>query len=375
MNVLHLSAVKIWGGGENHIVNLCRELEDLAPEVKNFILCKENSDFHLLLKNEDFEVISAPLAYKLDLRYVKKIISSCKKNSIDLIHIHDSTALALAVLADKFSDLPPFILSKKTSFPIRPRRRTLFKYNYSKIQKILCVSHFTKKIAAQSIVDPHRLQVIYHGTRFKNISRKSPFWIRSKYNLPKKAFLVGNIANHIEAKDLETLVRTAHELVNLKHRKDLFFIQIGNFSKLTGSLKNLVTEFSLEKHVLFTDYIPTASALIPQLDAMLITSEMEGIPQVIYESFYHGVPVVSTNVGGIPEVIDDKVNGLLSDPHDQIALAENLLFLMDNPQVIPNFAKISKERVEKHFTSQIMASKTLLEYKKATNGRLHGRTE
>lgn len=375
MNILHLSAVKIWGGGENHIVNLCKELQLLAPEVNNFIFCKKNSQFHRLLRSEELNIFSAPLAFKLDPRYVYKLVKTCKERKIDLIHIHDSTALALAVMADHFAALPPFILSKKTSFPIRPRRRTLFKYNYPKIKKILCVSEATKEVSAQTLLNHERLKVIYHGTSLENNTQKSPFWIRKKFDLPEDAVIIGNIGNHIEAKHLETFIRTAHYLVNLQHRNEFYFLQIGDFSKRTPALQEMVKEFGLEKHVHFTGYIPQASALIPQFDIMLITSEMEGIPQVIYESFYHNIPVVSTKVGGIPEVIENKVNGLLCDPYDHVGLSENLLFLIDNPQVIPNFAEISKEKLLKNFTSRIMAEKTLLEYKKAINGRLHGRTE
>jgi len=375
MNILHLSAVKIWGGGENHIVNLCKELQLLAPEANNYIFCKKGSHFERLLRSEKINTVSAPLAFKLDPRYVFKLVKTCKELKIDLIHIHDSTALALAVTADQFSNLPAFLLSKKTSFPIRPRRRTLYKYNYPKIKKILCVSEATRSTTAETLSNHERLQVIYHGSRLERSTQKSPFWIRKKFDLPEDAVIIGNIGNHIEAKHLETFIRTAHYLVNLQHRNELYFIQIGDFSKRTPALQEMVKEFGLEKHVIFTGYIPQASTLIPQLDIMLITSEMEGIPQVIYESFYYEVPVVSTNVGGIPEVIENRVNGLLCEPYDHVSLSENLLFLIDNPQVIPNFTEISKERFFKNFTSRIMAEKTLLEYKKAINGRLHGRTE
>src|SRR5690606_2771091 len=128
------------------------------------------------------KVISAPLANKMDPRFVIKLARTCKTENFDLLHIHDSTALTLAVMADHFAELPPFIFSKKTSFPIRPRRQTLFKYNYPKIRKILCVSEATRKISLESLDCHDRLEVIYHGTRLDNKTQKSPFWIRSKYN-------------------------------------------------------------------------------------------------------------------------------------------------------------------------------------------------
>ncbi|SOC81317.1 Glycosyltransferase involved in cell wall bisynthesis [Salinimicrobium sediminis] len=372
MKILHLSAAEKWGGGENHLENLCHELKN---EISNTVFCVAEGMLHERLKKNGTRIIPAPLANKMDPRFVLKLARTCKKEKFDLLHIHDSTALTLAVMADHFGELPPFIFSKKTSFPIRPRRQTLFKYNYPKVKKILCVSEATRRISSENLIGQERLEVIYHGTRLDNKRQKSPFWIRDKYEIPEGAKLVGNIGNHIEAKDLETFIRTAHHLVNLKQQKDLYFIQIGSFSRRTEALLAMVEEFQLQKHVIFTDYIPEASALIPQFDVMLLTSENEGIPQVIYESFYYNVPVISTEVGGIAEVIEDEVNGFLCKPYDHTGIGEKLLFLIANPQVIPTFAKISREKLLQHFTSDIMAQKTLKEYKTAINGRLYRGTE
>jgi len=164
LKILHLSAARNWGGGENHIENLCRELKELEPSALNFILCVKNTSFHNKLKGSDFEFQAAPMLIKFDLRYVYKILKLVKKYHIDLIHIHDSTALTLAVMATKLAKLPPFILSKKTSFPIKERPRTLYKYNHPQIQKIFCVSEKTKLITSQSVKDLSKLVTIYHGT-------------------------------------------------------------------------------------------------------------------------------------------------------------------------------------------------------------------
>ncbi|WP_029035032.1 glycosyltransferase family 4 protein [Salinimicrobium terrae] len=370
MRILHLSAVKTWGGGENHIENLWYEFKK-TPEVENTILCVQKKLFHSRLKMAGIPAISAPLLIKVDPRYIFKIIQVCRQQQFDLIHIHDPTALTLAVIADQFLELPPCILSKKTSFPIRARRQTLFKYNYPKIKKILCVSEATKLVSLKTLHNHELLEVIYHGTRLENKDQKSPFWIHSKYNLPNDAIIIGNIANHIEAKNLETFVHTADYLINRKNQKNLYFFQVGYFSRRTKALIDLVKSLDLEDHLFFTGYMPEASAFIPQFKALLLTSESEGIPQVIYEAFYHNVPVVSTMVGGIPEVIENNVNGLLSEKYHHIGLGENLLFLLENPQVITNFAKISREKLFQDFTSQIMAKKTLEAYKNALNGRLH----
>lgn len=370
MKVLHLSAVNSWGGGENHIENLCCELDKTA-EVENTILCVRNKPFHHRLKQTEISFLTAPLLMKLDPRYIFKIIKICKKEQFDLIHIHDSTALALTVFADQFAELPPFVFSKKISFAIKKRKRTLYKYNHPKIRKYLCVSEQTKQVMAEAIEDKDKLTTIYHGTRLDNKSNITPFQLREKLTIPPQQIIVGNIANHHFSKNLETYIDVADHLVNEHKRKDFVFVQIGTFTKLTAALLQRVKEKNLDDHVKFLGYLPHASNFIPQFDIFLITSTNEGLPQVIYESFYHKIPVVSTNVAGIPEVIANGDNGLLAEKKDFKKLSEHLISLKDDPDLTKIFTEKNYPLVLNKFSTEQMAQKTLTEYKKIIYGRLH----
>lgn len=368
MKILHLSAVKTWGGGENHIENLYRELREIEVKTENFILCVKNSDFHKVLKRKNIPCIVAPLLVKFDLRYVFKIVQLCEKHKIDLIHIHDSTALTLAVMARNIRELPPFIFSKKTSFPIKSRKRTLFKYNHENIQKILCVSNATLKITAKNIADTSKLTTIYHGTSLEKCTQ-TPFKLREKLNIPEDKLIIGTIANHIRAKNMETWVELVDNLINKKGVKQFHFVQIGNFTKRTPAYLEMIENRGIREHISFLGFIPDASNFIPQFDISLLTSQSEGIPQFIYESFYHKVPVVSTNVGGIPEIIKDGSNAMLSNPFEVEALADKLIALSQDKELQKKFTELSYKKLRKNFSTRIMAEKTLNEYKKVVYGK------
>ncbi|EIA08276.1 glycosyltransferase family 4 protein [Flavobacterium frigoris] len=369
MTILHVSAVKNWGGGENHIENLSIELSATNPEVKNIVLCVENGLFHSRLIKSAIIYETAPLAYNLDFRFSKKIIQICKTHKVDVIHIHDPSAIALCIIADKFYSLPPFIFSKKTSFPIKKKRSTLYKYNYSKIKKYLCVSDETKRVTAESITDKNKLITIYHGTNLKNKSTETPFLLREKYNIDSSKKIIGVIGNHIRAKNFETLIETADLIINKEKRKDIIFVQIGNFTDRTADLLESVKTNNLEKDVIFLGYTPNASNFIPQFDALLVTSQSEGVPQVIFESFYHKKPVISTDVGGIPEIIEDGMNGLLAPKHKPQLLADKIIQLFDNTELIPQFTSIAHEKLVSLYTTTMMAQKTLEQYKQIIDGK------
>jgi glycosyltransferase involved in cell wall biosynthesis len=368
MTILHVSAVKNWGGGENHIENLCLELKESNPEVNNIILCVQDGLFHKRLLKTDLKFESAHLSFNLDLRFAFKIIALCKKHHVDIIHIHDPTAIALTIIADKFYSLQPFIFSKKTSFPIKKKKLTLYKYNYPKIKKYLCVSNETKRVTAESIVDKSKLITIYHGTNIRTKSSETPFTLREKFAIPNSKKIIGVIGNHIRAKHFETLIEVVNQLINIQKRTDFQFIQIGNYTDRTPDLLQKVKEYKLEKDIIFLGYTPNASNFIPQFDALLITSQSEGIPQVIFESFYHQKPVISTSVGGIPEIIQDGINGFLAPKHDFKTLTEKIIYLFDNKELISSFTTISYQNLTENFTTQKMAQKTLEVYKTVSNG-------
>lgn len=364
MKILHVSAAKNWGGGENHILNLCKDLDS----AEHLVLCLKNSEAHKRLPKNDIQVFAAPLLVKFDFRYVWKLISICKKEKIDLVHIHDTTALTLAVMATSLSNvLPPYILSKKTSFPIKDRKQTLFKYNHLQIKKILCVSNVTKKVTAESIEDKSKLITVYHGTKVPK-THEAPFLVRERFNIPKDKILIGTIANHIRAKNLDTWVEVVDHIVNTLGLKNYYFLEIGNTTERTEVYEQQIKEKNLEDYCKFTGFLPEASSLIPQFDISLMTSQSEGVPQFIYESFYYKVPVVSTNVGGIPEIIEDGKNGMLSDPHDGITLGDKLVILSNDPEMQINFTEISYKKLIGNYTTQKMAANTLAQYKEVLYG-------
>jgi len=370
MKILHLSAVRNWGGGENQIELLCEEFQTNFPDVENIILCVKEGSFHKKLKTNTLNFKTAPLKFNLDLRYSLKIITICKREQIDLIHIHDPKALSLVVIADKFYNLPLMVFSKKTTFPIKTRKQTLLKYNYPKLKRILCVSKKTKEITEETLLNHDRLKTVYHGISLEkqqNVSAKID--LRKELKLDKDIMLIGNIGNHIPAKDLHTFIETAKHVMQQDSIKKFHFVQIGQFTSITPKLLKHLSTTNLAENISFLGFMENASALISQLDILLLTSNSEGVPNVIFEAFYHKTPVITTNVGGIPEIVTQMENGFLADAADSEKLGEHILFLEQNPDLIARFTKNAHKKVVENFTTHQMATKTLQEYKLVLNGK------
>ncbi|CDF78466.1 glucosyltransferase (GT4) [Formosa agariphila KMM 3901] len=364
MVILHVSGVSNWGGGENHIENLYYELEQANLDVKQYIFCVQDSVFHKRLIQKNYACIPAPLDFKIDPRYIFKLIRTCRSKNIDLIHLHDPTALTLSVIADRISNsLPPFIFSKKTVFEIKQRKSTLFKYNYKKIEKYICVSKAVAEVTAKNIEDTSKIMTIYNGIRFSNKTDVTDFKLREQYLIPENKIIVGNIGNHIRAKNLLTFLNVIDDIVNTKKLPHFHFVQIGNFTKKTDEYVEKVKELKLEDYITFTGFIDNASNYIPQFDVFMLTSQSEGLPQVINEAFYFKIPVISTNPGGIPEIIEHGVNGFLSQVNDYKTLSDNLVNLTTDEELKHQFIEKSHAQIINGFSSEIMAQKTFDVYK------------
>lgn len=373
MNILHISGVLKWGGGENHIQNLCFELAQSNPEVNNIILCVEGGQFHQKLNKLNIKFFTARRLRRIDFNFISTIIKLCKQESIDLIHLHDPTAMQLAIIADHFSNLPSFVLSKKISYPIRKNVLTLYKYNYKKIKRYLCVSDETHEVLAKGVKAKEKIITLYHGTRIDNKSDVTPFKLRERLAIPEDVKIVGNIANHYPAKDLFTYVRTINRLINEYGHRGVHFVQIGSHADQTPEIMSLVKQYNLESYVSFLGFAENASNFIPQFDIGFMSSKLEGIAQFLYECFYHRVPIVTTNAGGAAEIIKQGETGFIAEKGDDQALAQHLAYVLDHPEEAKVIAENGNRLLFSQYITPVMAQKTLAVYKEVLSEELRGR--
>ncbi len=104
--------------------------------------------------------------------------------------------------------------------------------------------------------------------------------------------------------------------------------------------------------------IPNASQLLPAFNIYVCSSIKEGLPYTILEAMQAGLPIVSTNVGAIPEVITDGKSGLLVELKNPEQLAEKIKYLIDNPDIAKRLGEQAKKDVAEKFSLKQMIEKT-----------------
>jgi glycosyltransferase involved in cell wall biosynthesis len=367
MKVLHISGARGWGGNEQQMVDLIPELSKLG--VANIVFGVENSllQKECLKKGVDFVVAKKKKLNKLaNYRYLKTVIQEIKP---DIVHLHTSDSLTVFTISDLLFRLKVKAVFSKKGMGSSSSILSKFKYNYSGLNSIFCVSKNVEKDFSKILAQKNKFKIIViHDCVSLNIlDSYSNLNFRDKFSLDKNDVIVGNIANHTRAKDLETFIDTADYIVNSLRQKNIRFVQVGEFSNLTNELKLKVVEKKLDGYLFFTDKVKNAYALNNQFDVFLMTSQREGGPTSVLEAMLIGVPVVTTNVGVLPEIIVDGENGFMSSVKDYKDLANKLMLLIFNQSLKDKFIEKNKVKIAKEFNSTSIAKETYLAYQNIIN--------
>ena len=120
-----------------------------------------------------------------------------------------------------------------------------------------------------------------------------------------------------------------------------------------------VEKYNLQNKIIFLGFITKKSEFFDNIDVFLLPSYWEGMPCSILESLKYGVPVISTNVGGIPEIIIDNFNGFLFNPGDLITLEKKLNCLLENKMLQNKFVKNGLKIYQNNFDNKININKWL----------------
>lgn len=179
-------------------------------------------------------------------------------------------------------------------------------------------------------------------------------------------FHVGMCSRLSEAKGVDVAIRALHRLVQDFPAVQLHIVGDGH-SK--ASLLTLVDELGLSDHVTFHGHQQNIPKWLASFDVLLQPSRSEAFGLSIAEAMCSGLPVVGTRVGGIPEVVEDGVTGVLVAPEDPEALAHEIWQLAMNPDRCHQLGRAGRDRVLRLFSQKSMCAQFQQLYGEVLNRR------
>ncbi len=262
------------------------------------------------------------------------------------------------------------------SFSFTSHANDLFERRWLLAEKILrskfavTISNFNREFMINQGGNPDKIHVIYCGV---DVSRFTPA------QRPESAapFVIGSLGRMVEKKGFDILLKAVKVIKD--QGKDISLIIAGD-GPLNPKLHAITEELSLPGFVEFAgsinyEQVPT---WLHSLDLFVLPcqqdthGDMDGIPVVLMEAMAAGVPVVSTNISGIPELIHHEHNGLLFDQRSLDSLVSCITILQSNPEMRKLYAINGRQKIITDFNNQINVRKLsyLLQeiYPKPNNG-------
>jgi glycosyltransferase involved in cell wall biosynthesis len=230
--------------------------------------------------------------------------------------------------------------------PLRAADRLLLK----RVGRTIVPSSYLKDQYLKRLrVPPGSVRVIPNGVDLPSASDRGI--LRKILNLGARTRIVGMVANLTANKSQSLLLSIFPELLKRFPDTELVFIGEG---RMKQELNRMAGDLGVSSRVAIMGYRSDAQNLIAGLDAGVLCSRMEIYPNSLLEMMAHGVPVVATRVGGIPEFVRDGLDGILIPPGDGRALLEALFFLLGNPGIAARYGRNGKEKVSARFSAGAM---------------------
>ena len=358
MKVLHISTATGWRGGEQQAAYLIRQLEILQTTC--FLLCPKDAAIIQHLNKYDCKIEVFQKGTALNLPLAIKIKKYCKDNQVYLIHTHDSHAHTAAFLsAWLFGNKCPVVVSRRVDFAVSSSWFSYLKYNHSSIKKIICVSDAIRQITSPAIKRKNILEVVHSVVDTeKFVLGKTK--LHQEYQLPKETFLIGNVSALADHKDLFTFIDTAE--IILQQTQQVHFFLICDGTEI-NALQARVAEKKLTDNIHFTGFRNDINELLPELNLFLMTSKTEGLGTTILDAFAAQVPVVATQAGGIPEIVQHEKTGLIAPVGNAKQLATHAMAVMNDRNLAKTLSTNAQQLVSE-YTFRRTAEKTKAVYVK-----------
>jgi len=356
----------------------CFDPESVRPSV----LCL--SDGLLLRKLEEagIESFLIPMKSKRDIfGPVTKAIRIIKKEKMDIVHTHTVRSNLVGRLAAVASGRKCVThLHSPVSRDFADLRRGRINEFIDSLTRpaaslYIAVSDSLKGEMIKKGMPRDKIVTVHNALDLESLaqSAKEDAGIRKEYNIPEDAFVLVMVALLRPRKGADLLIQAMKKVLKQSPNAYLLLVGSDDISEEPGhgrKLRELAHGLGMNGNVIFTGFRDNIQSIMKECDLMVLPSRFgEGLPMVILEAMAAGLPVVASRVEGVPEVIEDGVNGFLVDPGDVEELSENIINAMRNPHLLRDVAKSAGERVSSDHNGYVQARKIEELYRKLLSCR------
>ena len=298
----------------------------------------------------------------IDIKGIIDLSKLYKTGNYDIIHLNLLRARFLGRVAHLLAKNSPIVSTIRGPDLDNPFYYVLEKSTYWIDEGTAVISKDVMDYVLDKGIKYKNIEVIYNGIdieKFDKIPVKK-WYLYDELEIPRDIKLVGMVAwlypNNI--KGHEDFLKAAK--IILDERKDVRFVIVGGNPYRQYNYKeqliNLTKDLGIERYVYFLGTRYDIPNVLDSLACLVLPSRVrEGFGMVLIEAMARRIPTIGTDVGGIPEVVENGKTGVIVPPGDIYSLAEAILKLISEPERANTMGILGRERVERMFTVEIMA--------------------
>ncbi len=341
MLIAHANFAKGFRGGERQTQLLIEQLSSLGYNQR--LIVRKGSELTPRCKDiKNLEIIEISKPY---------IFHCFKLKGVTLLHAHETKALQFAYLSNIFLNIP-YIVTRRVDNPLKTNSLNTKMYAAAKVAVAL------SKIIEKEIlrVSPKAATAIIPSAfSDAKVNEAESQKIKERF---KESFLVGHVGALDDKHKGQSFLIEAAKRVQTSHPK-IHFIFLGRgedeemFKKQAEGLNNIT----------FEGFVNNVNDYISSFDLFVFPSRNEGLGSILFDVMQLDVPIIASDVGGIPDIITHEKNGILIPPCDADAIEKKIIELYEDKEKRDRLALDAKSSVKK-FSPQNMARSYIGIYKK-----------
>ncbi len=360
-----------WGGAQKYVWSLATSLPkdkyDVVVITGEGNILKEKLE-KSGIKTYVLQNLKRDISLVAEIKSFWSLFKIIRKEHPKVIHLNSPKASGLGSLAGRILFVPQ-IIQTVHGFTWNEDRSILSKalvVFFSWLTIILC--HKTITIAPQEerqaknlpLVRDTKIVLIRNGIEKINFKERNTARTEiislCKKDVPLNALWIGTIAELHKNKGLEYAIEAVSKIT----KPFIFFVLGGGEEK--ESLEKLILKLGLKDKIFLVGFVDGANQYLKAFDIFTLTSIKEGLPYTLLEAGGAELPTIASNVGGIPDIVENGVSGILTTKTRVGEITRAIEYLMDNPDKRDLYAKNLKQKVEKDFSMEQMLEKTLKIY-------------
>lgn len=353
IKVVEIIADSDLGGGPSHVFGLLKNLDQ--KHFEPFLICPDGQLSNKVSQISGVKIFHVPFKSKFDIisvfelrNYLDKIRSSSDPFGPIVIHSHGPRAGFFASMASPKGGYKVYTEHRWDNDYHLPNvlnelsQKKMLKRALSKADTVVAVSSSVRDFLIKNeLADKKKILLIPNGVE---LSTQYPVRrAEKKIKAANRAPVIGTIGSLNIQKGQEYLIRAMPEILE---SFPLATLEIVGDGELRENLRSKVKSSKLERHVSFLGRQSNVEKFLKKWDVFALPSVAETFGIVILEAMAAGVPVVATKVGGVPDIIQNKKNGLLVKDRDPDALTKAVLEIIDHPALAAKLKRGGLVRVK-----------------------------